>query len=153
MKPLIYIGADHAGFGLKEDVKKILHGLHYKVIDLGNKKLEPTDDYPDFSYSVAKKVASSKNSLGILTCGSAEGMAIVANKVKGIRAVVVRDINEAKFTREHNNANVLCLSGWNLDKTKAKKILKTWLETPFSMEERHRRRVDKIRIIEGEEMK
>ncbi len=150
MKPVVYIGADHAGYGLKEEVKNILKDLHYKVVDLGNKKLEPNDDYPDFAYAVAKKVSEEKNSFGILACGSAAGMCIAANKVHGIRAVVVHDINEAKLTKEHNNANILCLSGWNLSKTNAKKIIQTWLETPFSMEERHRRRVDKIKIIESQ---
>ena len=146
----IYIGSDHAGLKLKETIKKYLEGIGYTYEDLGNAKYQPDDDYPDYGYKVAKKV-SRTNSKGVLFCGSSHGVCIVANKVKGIRAVTVHTIRDALRTREHNDANVLCLSGWNTSEDKAKNIVKVWLTTPFSNAPRHKRRVDKIRKIEQEE--
>jgi RpiB/LacA/LacB family sugar-phosphate isomerase len=152
----IYIGADHAGYKLKERMKPFLEKLGYTVIDKGNTKLQKTDDYPDYGYKVAKEVAKNK-SKGILFCGSAEGICIVANKVKGIRAVAVRDTILAKLSRSHNDANILCLPGGDMKEpkpslklpdTKAKQIIKTWLSTPFSNAPRHKRRIKKISAIE-----
>jgi len=145
----IYIGADHGGFKLKEHVKKYLRKLKYKVIDKGNTKLIMTDDYPDYGYKVAKAVQKVKgDAKGILFCGSAEGICIAANKVKGIRAVAVWNQKNAKLSRQHNNANVICLAGWDLDPKKADKIVKTWLETDFTFDPRHVRRLKKINSIE-----
>jgi ribose 5-phosphate isomerase B len=134
----LYVGADHAGYKLKQKIKKT-----YKLIDIGNKKYEPNDDYPDFAARLAKKVVKNKTK-GILFCGSAEGMCIAANKIKGIRAVAVWTIRDAKKSRQHNDANILCLSGKNLSFMKTKKIIKAWLKTPFSQAERHKRRILKI---------
>ena len=144
----IYLGADHAGFKLKEELKSYLHSKGYDYEDLGNTQYEPTDDYPDFGYKVANKVADT-DSRGILVCGSSQGVCMVANKVKGVRAAAVASVEDAIKTREHNNANVICLSGWNLKKEGAEGILDKWLNTPFSKEERHRRRVNKILKIEN----
>jgi len=145
----IYLGADHAGFKLKEEMKKYLKREGYAVVDKGNTKLDPKDDYPDYGYRAAKAVSLSKGkSLGILFCGSAQGICIVANKVKGIRAVAVVNERDAKLTREHNDANVLCLSGWNMPRKKAEKIIKAWLNAEFTGEERHVRRIKKISAIE-----
>ena len=145
----IYIGADHGGFKLKEHVKKYLRKLKYKVIDKGNTKLIMTDDYPDYGYKVAKAVQKAKEEAkGVLFCGSAEGICIAANKVKGIRAVAVWNQKNAKLSRQHNNANVICLAGWDLDPKKADKIVKTWLETDFTFDPRHVRRLKKINSIE-----
>ncbi|MBI2564737.1 RpiB/LacA/LacB family sugar-phosphate isomerase [Candidatus Woesearchaeota archaeon] len=155
MKQIIYIGADHAGFELKESLKKYLSKLGYKIKDLGNTKFDPKDDYPDFAFSVAKQASKTK-SKGILVCGSAEGVCIAANKVKGVRAVPVWTVSIAKLSRKHNDANVLCLAGGGmLEKGKglsnklAEKIVLTWLRTPFSKEKRHVRRLKKIKKYEN----
>lgn len=143
----IYIGADHAGFQLKEDVKAWLEKEGHQVEDMGNLNLDPADDYPDYSFAVATKVAETGNP-GILACGSAQGASMAANKVKGIRAVTAFDVESAKKTREHNDANILSLSGWNQKITDVKEIVDAWLITPFSEEERHVRRIKKITDFE-----
>ena len=145
MKKII-IGSDHAGFKLKEIIKKYLEDLNYKYEDVGANTKESCD-YPDFSYKVAKKV-SETNGRGIVICGTGIGSCIVANKVKGIRAALAFDEFTAKMSREHNNSNVLCLGSRTTKKELAKKIVKIWLETPFSKEERHQRRVNKIMKLE-----
>jgi ribose 5-phosphate isomerase B len=144
----IFIGADHAGFKLKEAVKKWLSKSGYTVVDCGAVKLDPKDDYPDYAAKVAKKVVATKNAWGILVCGSSEGVCLAANKVTGIRAVNVYDVDPAKKSREHLDANVLCLSGWYLWQNQALSITKTWLTTPFSGEARHVRRIAKIAKLE-----
>ncbi len=161
----VYLGADHAGFKLKEQIKKYLKDSGYKIFDLGAKKFIKDDDYPDYARRVALKVApasyrtneaSSGSGLqvalngdfGILFCGSGQGVCIAANKVKGVRAVAISNPREAKITREHNDANVLCLSGWEISFDKAKKIIDTFLKTLFSKEKRHVRRVEKIQRME-----
>jgi ribose 5-phosphate isomerase B len=153
----IYLASDHAGFGLKESIKPYLKEKGYEVEDMGAHTLEKNDDYPDYGYPAAKVVADSKGSAkGILFCGSAEGICIVANKVRGIRAVAVWSKTNAKHSREHNDANVLCLSGGktldpipSLSEDEAKEIIDTWLNTNFSGEERHVRRINKIKEVEG----
>ncbi len=143
----VYLGADHAGFKLKQELKRFLHQQGYTVVDRGAHELDANDDYPQYAYTVAKAVAQGKGA-GILACGSAEGICIAANKVKGIRAVPVWTLRNARLSREHNDANVLCLSGWELSLAQAKKIVKTWLQTAFSGEERHVRRLKEIERIE-----
>ena len=142
---MLYLGSDHAGFMLKERIKQFLKGK-VKFIDLGNKYYDPADDYVDFAVKVAKKI--NKNNKGILFCGSSLGMCIAANKIRGVRAVSVHTIQEAEYSRLHNDANVLCLSGWNLSFGHSKKIIKTWLTTPFSKADRHIRRISKIKNLE-----
>ena len=148
MKPIVYLGADHAGFDLKNYLKTILKKKGYTVHDMGNTNYDPSDDYPDFAAKVGKAVAKNKNARGILCCGSAEGICIAANKIKGVRAVAVWNLANAKLSREHNDANVLCLSGWQLSKKRAEKITATWLRTPFSKATRHVRRLKKISALE-----
>jgi ribose 5-phosphate isomerase B len=143
----IYIGADHAGFKLKESMKEYLRSIHVLYTDLGNTKYEAHDDYPVFAMKVAKAAAKGKT-FGILFCGSAQGMSIAANKIRGVRAVAVNSVEDAKFTRLHNDANVLCLSGWNTNKELAKKLIKTFLTTKFSNVKRHKRRVEMIKRLE-----
>lgn len=144
----IFIGADHAGFKLKEHLKKFLKSEGHQINDRGNLILEPKDDYPDFAAKVSREVVKSKESKGILVCGSAEGICIAANKIKGIRAVAVWSLKNAKLSREHNDANVLCLSGWEISSKKAEQITLSWLSTKFSGEERHKRRIKKIKELE-----
>lgn len=140
---MIYIGAGHAGFNLKEELKKYLEELGYEYEDLGNKDLDPGDDYPDYASLVAEKVTGTDN-LGILICATGVGMCLAANKVKGIRAANAWDEFTALSSREHNNANILCLAGKVLDIEAAKKITRVWLEAEFTGEERHVRRLDKV---------
>lgn len=144
----IYLGADHGGFELKEKIKGWLTEWGYEIEDLGNTVIDENDDYPDFAFKVAESVAKNPESRGILACRSAAGMVIATNKIKRIRAVAAFDVVSAKHSREHNNANVLALSGDWMDETTAREIVRVWLETPFSKEERHQRRLDKIRKYE-----
>ena len=144
---MIYLGADHRGFELKEKLKVFLKEEGYEFEDLGNHTLDPTDDYPDFGAKVAKKVSEDPiNDRGILLCGLGVGMDIVANKFKGIRSAVIWSDNEAlvKQSRQHDDSNILALPADHLTEEQAKKIVKLWLETPFSGEERHIRRLRKI---------
>ena len=137
----VYLGADHAGFRLKESIKKFLDKKRIGYVDVGNKKLE---DYPDFGLKAAEMVSKGKENKGILVCGTATGMCIAANKVKGIRAVAAFDKYTSKMSREHNDSNVLCLRGRKFSSRKALRIVNTWLITDFSGKGRHKRRIDKI---------
>lgn len=146
-KVRIYIGSDHAGFDLKEKLKPFIEKLGYNIKDLGNFVYDENDDYPDWISPVAKEVARNpENSKGIILGGSGQGEAIVANRISGIRAAVYYGGPEKIITlsKEHNDANILSLGARFLTKAKAKKVIKLWLETPFSKEKRHERRIKKI---------
>lgn len=151
----IFIGSDHAGFDLKEKVKRYLEIKRIEYEDLGAKKYEKKDDYPDYAFKVAEKVVNEKNrdSLGILICGTGTGMSISANKAHGARAATVYDSYSAKMSRLHNNANILCLRGKAFPFNKIKKILDIWLRTEFSSDERHKRRLKKIEKYENKRLK
>lgn len=143
----IYCGADHGGFHLKEQLEQYLQHYGYEVADMGNEELDPNDDYPVFASRVAMAVLSSddKDPRGILVCTGAQGMAMAANRFKGIRASIVWDAHEAKMTRNDNDSNVLCLSARLFDGTDAwKGILETWLAVPFSRAPRHKRRIEEL---------
>jgi len=144
---MVYLGADHAGWHLKEELKKYLKELGKDCEDLGNQQLDSKDDYPDFALAVAEKVAQTGGK-GILICATGLGICIAANKIKGVRGAVVWDEFTALQSRQHNDANVLCLGGKVIDLETAKKIVRTWLEAKFSGEERHVRRLGKIKKIE-----
>jgi len=146
---MIYLGADHAGFYLKEELKKYLKELGHEYEDLGNKGMDPEDDYSDFAIKVAEKVTGTDN-LGILVCATGSGMCIAANKVKGIKASVVWNDFTALQAREHNNADIICLAGKVLDTETAKNIVHLWLDAEFTKEERHIRRLAKIENIEND---
>lgn len=145
----IYIGADHAGFKLKSKITRWLKKKEIHFEDLGNLIHDPQDDYPDFAFKVARMAVKEKT-FGILLCGSAHGMCIAANKIKGARAIVAYSVGGAKKAREHNDANIICLSGWHSHFFRAKRVLKAFLTTSFSKEARHIRRLDKIKKIEEE---
>lgn len=156
---MIYLGADHRGFNLKEALKKYLAELSNDFSarggpalgweDLGALELNPDDDYPDYALAVAKKVAENPDeNRGILICGSGVGVDIVANKIKNIRSALGFDPKQAQISRNDDNANVLSLSADFISEGLAKEIVKTWLETPFSGLEHHARRIDKIKEIE-----
>jgi ribose 5-phosphate isomerase B len=147
-KPLIYIGADHGGFQFKEELKLWLEQFASEVIDCGAHVHDPKDDYPLFAAEVAKKVASSVDSLGVLLCRSGGGMTIAANKIDGIRAVEVFDDASASHAREHNHANVVTLGGDYLTLNQVKSALKSYLLTTPSSEERHLRRIQQIHQLE-----
>jgi len=147
----IYLGSDHAGFELKEKLKDFLKKEGYNFEDVGPHSYEPADDYPDYAVKVCKKVLLNK-SKGILICGTGMGMTMAANKISGIYATLCLNEDMAKKAREHSNANVLALGGWTVQPEMAKKIVKIWLETPFSNEERHIRRINKIKRIEKEHL-
>ena len=145
----IALGADHAGFELKEKIKRYLLEKGITVDDHGTKAAQSVD-YPDYAFFVAEQVAAGKAVYGILVCGSGIGMSIAANKVHGIRAAHVTSEIEAQLSREHNDANVLAIGGRILDENTAQKIIDRWLSTEFAGG-RHQHRVDKITAIEREE--
>ena len=140
---MIGIGSDHGGFELKEKVKKHLEerGLEYK--DFGTYSADSCD-YPVYGRAVAKAVASGECDRGILICGTGIGISITANKVKGIRAALCSDCFSAQATREHNDANILAMGARVLGDGLALKIVDTFLDTPFSGDERHIRRISMI---------
>lgn len=143
----IILGADHGGYKLKEEIKKFLSKNGYDFEDVGNKVYDVDDDYVDYAEKVARRV-SKENAFGILLCRSAAGMVMAANKIKGVRAVTAFDVKGAVHSRQHNDANVLALSGDWMTLKKATSILKAWLSTAFSNEERHKRRVEKMKRLE-----
>jgi len=136
----IIIGSDHAGFKVKEKLKQFLKD--HRLKDSGTYS-EESCDYPIIAKKVAEKVIKNK-SMGILICGTGIGMCMAANKVKGIRAALAYNQSSAKKARQHNNANILCLGAREFTIEKLKKITKIFLETKFSNEERHKKRVDEI---------
>jgi ribose 5-phosphate isomerase B len=142
----IYLGADHAGFKLKEEIKTFLRGFGYTIDDQGAFTLDPNDDYPDFMRLVARQVSSDPGSFGILFGGSGQGEAMLANRTRGIRATVFYGGPEEiiNLSRVHNNANILSLGARFISPEQAKKVVKEWLSTDFPAEERHRRRILKI---------
>ncbi|MCI0352308.1 MAG: ribose 5-phosphate isomerase B [Acidobacteriales bacterium] len=142
----IALGADHAGFELKEKIKQHLAARGASVADKGTTS-DASVDYPDFAKAVGEAVASKQADLGILVCGSGIGMAITANKVPGVRAANVTSEYEAQMSREHNDANVLALGARIVEEQKAFNIVDKWLATSFAGG-RHQRRVDKIGEVE-----
>lgn len=148
---MIYIGADHAGFALKEEVKRWLNEWGEAFEDVGAHALDPNDDYPDYAFAVAERVATSpQGNRGILACGSGQGVCIAANKVRGVHAVTLDDPEQARLAREHGNTNVICLSSWRNAPEQLREVLRVWLATPFSGAERHARRLEKIAEYEQE---
>ena len=140
-RPLL-IASDHAGFELKETLKRALDGMGVPYRDLGVASPDPVD-YPDLARKVAEPVSRGEAERGLLVCGSGQGMAMTANRYPGVRAAVPADVETARLSREHNDANVLALGGRLVDHATAERILKVWLETPFAGG-RHAARVAKI---------
>jgi ribose 5-phosphate isomerase B len=138
----IAIGADHAGFEYKEDIKKLLQGMGWKVDDKGTYSLESVD-YPDFAHPVATMVEDGKAAAGILVCGSGNGVCMAANKHKGIRAALCWTDELASLARQHNNANVICIPARFVPINEAERMVKLFLSTAFEGG-RHERRVEKI---------
>jgi ribose 5-phosphate isomerase B len=142
----ISMGADHAGYLLKDRIRQYVTECGHEVIDEGTNSSDSVD-YPDYALKVARRVAAGEAERGILVCGSGIGMAITANKVPGIRAANIGSEYEAQMSREHNNLNVLTLGARILEESDARQIVQIWLETPFSGG-RHSGRVGKIHEFE-----
>jgi len=151
----IHIGSDHAGFELKNQIIRFLEQNHYEVTDHGAYELDPEDDYPQFVLPVAIAVAEDENSKGIILGGSGQGEAIVANRVKGIRAVVFygeptsSQQSIIELSRFHNDANILSIGARFVKEEETLEALSLWLETAFSGEERHARRITLIDEIDS----
>ena len=148
---MIALGCDHGGYELKEELKRYLDEIGIKYKDFGTHSKERTD-YPIYAEQVAKAVQSKECESGILICKTGFGMTIVANKFKGIRCAKCNDEEEAKFSRMHNNANVLALGADYMETSKAIRIVRTWIATEFEGG-RHENRVKMIEEIENENMK
>ncbi|HTR20895.1 MAG TPA: RpiB/LacA/LacB family sugar-phosphate isomerase [Gemmatimonadales bacterium] len=143
MSEKVYVGADHAGFELKQRLVEELKRLGYDPVDVGPKTLDPGDDFPDYAKPVAQAVSDGTAPLGVLTCGTGLGMSYVANRYPHVRAAVVWNPEIAELSRRHNDANILVLPARCLSDADSLAILRTWLKTPFEGG-RHLRRVEKI---------
>lgn len=144
----IYIGSDHAGFDLKDQLYAWLLDSEHELQDLGNLEYDKNDDYPDMAHAVAKAVAGDANSRGILLCGNAEGVCIVANKTDGIRAGLGFSVEATTSARNDDDINIICLPGKLMELDEAKRVVTAFLETPFEGAERQVRRLKKIEEIE-----
>lgn len=151
---MLYLTSDHRGFKLKEHLKEFLSAQRVAFEDLGNDHFDPEDDYPDFAFALAQKVAQDPhNNTGIMICGSGLGMAVAANKVKGIRAGLTTSDWLARHGRENDDLNVLSLAADITDEKTVEEIVKIWLEARFKSEPKYKRRVMKIEEYEREYFK
>ena len=147
---IIYLGGDHRGFNLKEQLKAFLQGEGYSLVDVGAKELVQDDDYIEYAKVVAEKVSGDPaNNKGILICANGVGMDIVANKFHQVRSVLGISPDHVLTSREDDDTNVLSLGADFVDLETAKKIVSVWLQTPFSGEERHKRRLQKLRDLDN----
>lgn len=145
----IFIASDHAGFELKNKLIKFLT-LLYNVTDLGPNEYDAEDDYPDYAIKLCREVIKNKNYRGILICGTGQGMDRVANKFPGIDAAVVWDNFSTKVAIEHGFVNILCFGQKSVEFNQAKEYVTSWLKSVPKIEERHKRRIRKIRLLEKE---
>lgn len=141
---MIYLGADHRGVALKAAIKPVLNAMGKNSHDFGAHRLNRTDDYPVIAREVARAVAAHPGSMGILLCGSGNGMVMAANRFPGIRAALTPDVRYAKKAREDEDANILVLPALWVTPRRATAILRVWLRTPFSGLARHRRRIRQL---------
>ena len=144
----IAIGADHAGFELKERVKALLQELKHQVLDLGTMNSDPVD-YPDYAEAVGLAVRDGKADRGILLCGSGVGASVAANKIPGVRAGLCHDHYSAHQGVEHDDMNVLVMGGRVIGESVALELVQAFLDSKFSAEERHQRRLEKVKAIEA----
>ena len=145
----IALGCDHGGYAMKEDIKKQLEGLGHEVKDCGTYSAESCD-YPIFGEAAARAVASGECEYGIVVCTTGIGISIAANKIKGIRCALLGDLMSAELTRLHNDTNCMAIGAGVTGENLALAIVDKWLETPFSGEARHQRRIDKVMALENE---
>jgi len=147
---VIYFGADHRGYKLKELLKGFLVEKGYEIVDLGNEKFDPADDYPDFATRVAEKINHDpENSRGVVICGSGVGVDVVANKYKRVRSALAISSDQIYDARQDDDVNILALAAGFISEDEAKKIIQVFLDVSFNGEERHRRRLEKITDIEN----
>ena|SRR5688572_32467439 len=144
----IAIGADHAGFELKERVKKLLVQLHHEVLDLGTKNTDPVD-YPDFAEAVGLAVRDRKAERAVLICGSGVGASVAANKIPGVRAGLCHDYYSAHQGVEHDDMNVLVLGERVIGESVALELVQAFLDAKYTAEERHARRLEKVKKLES----
>lgn len=149
MTQTLALAADHGGFELKRELLSWLQGKGYTVQDLGAHDLDPDDDFPDFSYAVAQRVASGRAWRGVIICGSGVGACVTANKVPGVRASVCHDIYSARQGVEHDDMNILCLGARIIDPKLARELLSAFLKAEFLNQERYQRRLNKLLSIEN----
>jgi ribose 5-phosphate isomerase B len=138
----IAVGSDHGGFLLKQEVARLINSLGHEVLDMGCYN-EDSVDYPDYAAKVVAEIEAGRSERGILICGTGIGMSIAANRSKKIRAALCHDLETTRLSREHNNANVLCMGGRILDTALALSMVELWLGTEFA-DGRHQRRIDKM---------
>jgi len=151
---IIYIGADHRGFKLKEYLTGVLRNEGYEVADLGNTVLDPSDDYVDFAAAVGKKMSVEyQQARGIVICGSGVGVDVVANKFPNVRSALIASADQAYDGRHDDDFNVLALAANFLEAEQAKKIVLTWLTTEFAGDEKYQRRLDKISRLETRQLR
>ena len=141
---IVYLASDHAGLRLKNIIKKYLVEKNIAHKDLGPNSLTPDDDYPDYAKKVAKEISKHPQDAGILICGSGQGMVIAANRFKKVRATLGYMAHAVMVARQDNDSNVLCLAGRFLDATQAIHFVEIFLNSPFSQESRHERRIKKL---------
>jgi len=142
----VAVGSDHRGYEAKEQIKAIIAELGHECMDVGTDSSKPVD-YPDMAYVAAMAVSKKEADRAILSCATGLGMSIVANKIRGVRAALCHDELSAQISRDHNDSNILCLSGDQIGGVLLRKIVEVWLNTDFSGG-RHQRRVNKIKVIE-----
>jgi ribose 5-phosphate isomerase B len=142
----IYLGADHNGFALKQDLITMLQKSGHEVVDEGDMQLQPDDDFPQFAAKVVNALLADgdRDARGILICGSGQGMCMAANRFKGIRASLVWDITEARMARNDDDSNVLCLPARLLRSSEAEAVVNAWLGTPFAGANRFKRRIAQL---------
>lgn len=150
----VYLGADHRGFTLAEEIFVWLAEQNIAVVNVGATELIPSDDYVDYAQDVAQRVSqalgySHEDTRGIVICGSGVGVDIAANKIKGVRCGLGFSVEQVRAARKDDDINILALPADFIDETQAKELVKVFLETPFSEEERHKRRIAKIKKIEN----
>jgi len=145
----VFIGADHRGFSLKQHLLSWLPTQGYSVVDCGNAVYDHDDDFPDFAFAVADRVIADEGSLGIVICGSAGGVVIAANKVRGIRAVMGNTVDDVVHNRKHNDINVMALASDFTTEHEAEILVTSYLTTPYEPQERFIRRLQKIEAREN----
>jgi ribose 5-phosphate isomerase B len=138
---IIYIGSDHGGFELKEAIKKHFAG-EVEFVDCGNAEFDADDNFPDFAQAVCERVLTDGNAFGILVCGTGIGVSIAANHYRGIRAALCHSADYARLSRQHNNANVLCLGGRFIEEAAAFEVVKTFLDTEADPNPKYKVRMD-----------
>ena len=146
----VAIGADHAGFQLKEDLAKLLAEQGYAIFDMGTHSESPVD-YPDYAASVGRAVREGRADRGVIVCGSGAGAAIAANKIKGIRAALAHDTYTAHQAVEHDDANVIAIGSRVIGRALAEEIITAFMQARFTGEDRHVRRLNKVKALEAEE--